>query len=75
MRDIPPPQGLKGLLRQKEEKEEEGCEPCQEELQLQGVQGQWLPLGRRLPTVPLFCQCPCILSIKDFVVMKLVCLL
>ena len=35
-------QGLKGLLRQKEE---EGCEPCQEELQPQGVQGRWPPLG------------------------------
>ena len=48
MRDIPPPQvpqGLKGLLRQKEEKEEEGHEHCQEELQPQGTQGQWPPLG------------------------------
>ena len=35
MRDITPPQvsqGLEGLLRQQEEKEEEGCEPCREEL-------------------------------------------
>ena len=52
-RDIPPPQvpqGLEeGLIRQQEEKEEEeGCEPCQEELQPQGAQG-WRPaLGPHL---------------------------
>ena len=41
MRDFPlpqVPQGLKGLIRWQEE-EEEGREPCQEELQPQGMQG------------------------------------
>ena len=74
MRDVLPPQvpqGLKGLLRQQEEEEEEeGCEPCQEKLQLQGTQGWWLLLGQHLPPVPPFCQCPCILSIKYFIVKR-----
>ena len=58
-RDVLPPQvpqGCKGLLRQKEE--EEGREPCQEELQPQGAQGWWPPLGCHPLTVPIFCRCP-----------------
>ena len=39
------PQGIEGLLWQ----EEEGCEPCQEELWPQGVQGQWPVLGQCHP--------------------------
>ena len=75
MRAIPPRQvlqGLEGLIRWQEE--EEGCKAHQEELQPQGAQGWRPPLGRCPPPVPLFCQHPCILSIKYFVV-KLVCLL
>ena len=53
MRDVPPPQVPQGLIRQQEEKEEEGCEPHQEGLQPQGAQG-WQPmLGQCLPHATL----------------------
>ena len=61
MRDVPPPQvlqGLEGLIRQKEEKEEEGREPCQAGLQPQGAQGQQPSLGQGPPECHRFKSVP-----------------
>ena len=48
-RDFPPPQVPQGLIRQQEEKEEEGSQPHQAELWPQGAKARWLSLGRRPP--------------------------
>ena len=67
--DLPLPQVPQEGLGQ-EEKEDERCEPGQEELQPQGMQGQWLLLARH----PANVSKPRIFSIKDFVA-QLMCLL
>ena len=58
--DLPPPQVPQEELRQ-EEKKDERCEPSSEELQPQGMQGQWLLLARH----PADVSNPHIFSVKD----------